>query len=80
MMKSLYQLLFLVGLALTVTGGFLWAKAGFPLSIGEFSTIMLGTKPWNLGKDSYIFLIVLGIFIAMYAAIELNLKRWQNNQ
>lgn len=79
-MKSLYQFLFMVGLALTVAGVVLWVKAGLPLRIDEISTIIFGTRPWNLGKDSYFFLIILGVFVAMYSAIELNLKRWQDNR
>ena len=62
-MKSLYQLLFMVGLALTVTGVVLWTKAGFPLSLNEISTILFGARPWSIGKDSYLFLIILGFLL-----------------
>ena len=62
-MKSLYQLLFMVGLVLTVTGTVLWTKAGFPLSLNEISTALFGTRPWSIGKDSYLFLIILGFLL-----------------
>jgi hypothetical protein len=74
-MKVLYSVLFLVGIALSSVTGFLWAKEGFPLSLREFMSLI---NPRYLGKDTHFFFMVLGIFLAVYSAIELNLKRWEN--
>lgn len=76
-MKLLYQLLLLVGLAASVVGAVLWAKAGFPITFGELSTALFGTKPWHMNKDSGLFLMVLGLVLAGYCAIEINHKRWE---
>lgn len=72
--------MFVLGLGLFASGVGLWAQAGFPFNVGELSTTLFGTKPWHLGKESYFFFVVLGGFIAAYAAFELNLKRWEKNQ
>ena len=76
-MKLIYQTLFILGIGISGVGVVFWVKAGFPFNIGELSTILFGTKPFHLGKESYFFLMVLGVFIAVYSAFELNLKRWQ---
>lgn len=60
-------------------GAVLWAKAGFPFSFEEL-TSLFGTKPWYLDKDSYFFSMGLGAVIAVYCVIELNLKRWESKQ
>ena len=75
-MKLLYQLLLLVGLVASVVGAVLWAKAGFPVSFGELSTA-LGAKPWRINKDSGFFLMVCGLVLSGYCAIEINHKRWE---
>lgn len=38
---------------------------------------MLGGKHWHVQKDSHFFLMALGVLMAVYAAIELQLKRWE---
>lgn len=73
-MKRLYQLSLLAGLAISVTGAVIWAKAGFPISFGD---LFLGGKTWRFNKDSGFFLIVLGLLLAGYCAFEMHLKRWE---
>lgn len=79
-MKLIYQVMFVIGMVLFVAGTILWAQAGFPINVGELSTTLFGTKPWHLGKESYFVFVVLGAFIAAYAAFELKLKRWEKKQ
>lgn len=75
-MKLLHQLLLLTGLAIFFVGAYLWAKAGFPVSFGELSTA-LGAKPWRINKDSGFFLMVFGLVLSGYCAIEIGHKRWK---
>ena len=60
-----------------ISGLILWGKAGFAINFTELSTTLFGTKPWNLGKDSYFFYVILGVVLTLYSGIELNLKRWE---
>ena len=76
-MKLVYQTLFILGLAISITGVVFWVKAGFPFTFGELSTILFGTKPFHLGKESYFFIIVLGVLITAFSVIELSHKRWE---
>ena len=75
-MKLLYQVPFLVGVAVSVVGAVLWAKAGFPISFGELSTT-LGAKVWHINKDSGFFWMVFGLVLSGYCSIEINHKRWE---
>lgn len=75
-MKLLYQLLLLVGLAISVVGAVLWAEAGFPVSFGELSTA-LGARSWHINKGSGFFLMVFGLVLSGYCAIEISHKRWK---
>ena len=68
-----------LGLGVFMSGTGLWVNAGLPFNLGELSTMLFGTKPWHLEKESYFFLVILGIFITGYAAFELHLKRWEKN-
>ena len=76
-MKLLHQLLLLVGLVASVVGAVFWAKAGFSITFGELSTALVGTKPWRMNKDSGFFLMVFGLVLTGYCAIEINHKRWE---
>lgn len=76
-MKLLYVILLAVGVVTSLVGSVLWAKAGFPFRAGELSTLLAGTKPWHLEKDSYLIFVVFGLALAGYSAIELHLKRWE---
>lgn len=79
-MKLFYQLLFLVGLVFFAVGAGLWATAGFPITLGELSTALTGLRPWQINKDSGFFLMVLGLALAGYCAIEIHHKRWEKQR
>ena len=66
-----------MGLILTLYSLINWGMAGFPLSLYELLMTLSGNKPWKLSNESYFFFIILGIIISLYAAFELNLKRWK---
>ena len=76
-MKNFYLLLLLIGLALTLFGAINWGRAGFPMHLGDLSTMLAGTKPRHLDKDSYFFVVVLGAIIVGYSLLELRIKRWK---
>lgn len=78
-MKLIHQSIFTVGIVLLTIGLYQWGKAGFPIELGNISTMLFGTKPWNLSKDSYFFFVVLGVVMVTYSAIELHLKRWERD-
>jgi hypothetical protein len=79
-MKQIHQITFTIGIIVLFVGLYQWINAGFPIELKNISTMVFGTKPWNLSKDSYFFFIVLGSALAAYSAIELNLKRWDRGK
>jgi len=76
-MELFYQFMFAVGILIAIAGAGLWAKAGFPVSFNDVSAVFFGGAHWRLSKESYIFIVFLGLMVSVYSAIELNLKRWQ---
>ena len=82
MKKYIYIGLLIIGGILTTVNIVLWAKAGFPFYFSELPVTLFANKPWHIEKDSYLFFVVLGLFISIYAIIELSLKRWEkiNNE
>jgi hypothetical protein len=78
-MRNFYIGMFIVGVALSVLGALLGAKTGYEFSFSELPSIIFSPKLWHLEKDSYFFLLVLGISLIVYSAFELNLKRWKKH-
>ena len=76
-MKLTYQIIFLTGTAIFIYGLVFWAKSGFSVDLSNLSTMLFGTRPWNIDKDSGLFLVIIGTALSAYGAIELNLKRWE---
>lgn len=76
-MKLLHLFLLFSGVLMTLVASALWASAGFPFRVDELSTLLAGTKPWHLEKDSYLIFVVVGLALAGYSVIELHLRRWE---
>lgn len=60
-----------------IYGAWGWAKTGFPVSIDEVFSLLLGQRPWHIDKDSSLYVMTIGLLVVIYCAIELQLKRWE---
>ena len=77
-LRFILVVLLCLGCATSIYGAWFWVKTGFRFSIEEVLSLLLVQKPWNLNKDSSFYVMIIGLLVAVYCAIELQLKRWES--